>query len=94
MDDGTFHIFHRLSSVSWLRASAPHPQRNAADKVRLILSVLRPLSSAFSLLQLTLQDLDFSRERGIGPDQAFDLADCMKNRGVVTPAEPTADFGQ
>jgi hypothetical protein len=50
-------------------------------------------SGRHPFLQSPLQDVDFSRERGVGPDQDFDLTDRMKNRGVVTAAKSPANFG-
>ena len=50
--------------------------------------------SASLFLELPLQNLDFLRECHVVADQAFDLADCVQNRRVVTPAETPADFRQ
>ena len=44
-------------------------------------------------LQLPLEDFDLLGQRHIVADQAFDLAHCMQDRGVVTAAKAPADLG-
>ena len=63
----------------------PHPNRGWG---------LSPIVGASLFLQLPLQNLDFLRECHVVADQAFDLADRVQNRRVVTPAETPADFRQ
>lgn len=46
-----------------------------------------------SLLQLSLQNLDLLRQRGVVADEIFYLADRMQHGGVIPSAETAPDFG-
>src|SRR5690606_657684 len=50
--------------------------------------------SALSVADHLLEFVDFIPEPGVTGDHAFNLANGVKNRRVIAPAEAAADFGQ